>query len=155
MIQTVTATGQLNPAHQRSSRQPGFRYHQQNLYRVDFSPTWCTNGQLIEQWTFHLQGCRATGPGETLASARAAWKWPRAEAERSEALYQSKIGAKSDYGHRPAATLLSRGPGFIVRKPRFIPCAVFNLSSNYLLSTISFSFSLQFFSFPYELGVVN
>jgi len=101
MIQTVTATGQLNPVTnvQVGSQVSGII---SKLY-ADFN-TLVTNGQLIAQLdpsTYKAVEAQARGE---LASARAALELAQAEAERSEALYQSKIVAKSD-NDTAAATL--------------------------------------------------
>jgi HlyD family secretion protein len=94
MIQTVTATGQLNPVTnvQVGSQVSGII---SKLY-ADFN-TPVTNGQLIAQLdpsTYKAVEAQARGE---LANARAALELAQAEAERSETLYQSKIVAKSDY----------------------------------------------------------
>jgi len=93
MIQTVTATGQLNPVTnvQVGSQVSGII---SKLY-ADFN-TLVTNGQLIAQLdpsTYKAQEAQARGD---LANAKAALELAQAEAERSETLYQSKIVAKAD-----------------------------------------------------------
>ncbi len=100
LIQTVTATGQLNPVTnvQVGSQVSGII----SKLNADFNST-VTNHQLIAQLdpaTYKAIVAQATGD---VANAKAALELAKAEEEREDALYQSKIVAKSDYDTAVAA----------------------------------------------------
>jgi HlyD family secretion protein len=94
LIQLVTATGQLNPMTNVTvgSQVSG---NIKKLY-VDYNSL-VTNGQVIAQLdpaNYKAQLAQAAGD---LANARAGLELSQAEAERSKALFDSKIIAQSDY----------------------------------------------------------
>ena len=94
IIQAVTATGQLNPVTNVTvgSQVSGII---SRLY-VDYnSPV--TNGQLVAQLDpANYKALLAQADGD-LANSQAALELAKVEEERADALYQSKILAKSDY----------------------------------------------------------
>ena len=94
LIQLVTATGQLNPMTNVTvgSQVSG---NIKTLY-VDYNSL-VTNGQVIAQLdpaNYKAQLAQAAGD---LANAKAGLELAQAEAERSKALFDSKIIAQSDY----------------------------------------------------------
>ena len=100
LIQTVTATGQLNPVTnvQVGSQVSGII----SKLNADFNST-VTNHQLIAQLdpaTYKALVAQASGD---LANAKAALELAQAEKDREEALFNSKIVAKSDYDTAVAA----------------------------------------------------
>ncbi len=100
LVQLVTATGQLNPMTNVlvGSQVSG---NIKRLY-VDFNSI-VTNGEVIAQLdpaNYNAQVAQMRGD---LANAKAALELAQAEEERSQALYESKIVAKSDYDTAVAA----------------------------------------------------
>jgi HlyD family secretion protein len=94
LIQTVTATGQLNPVTnvQVGSQVSGII---RKLY-ADFNST-VTNGQLVAQLdpaTYKAIAAQAAGD---LANAKAALELAQAESDRANILYTNKIVAKADF----------------------------------------------------------
>jgi HlyD family secretion protein len=100
LIQMVTATGQLNP---KTNVDVGSQVSGiiNKLY-VDFNST-VTNGQVVAQLDPATYKAIVAGAAADLASAKAALELAKAEEERSDALYKSKIVAQSDYDSAVAA----------------------------------------------------
>ncbi len=132
MIQTVTATGQLNPVTnvQVGSQVSGII----SKLHADFN-TPVTNGQLIAELdpsTYKALEAQAKGD---LANAKAALELAQAEEERSNALYQSKIVAKSDYDSAVAS--LHQAEAQVSIKEASLSQAQVNLAYTYIYAPIN------------------
>lgn len=123
LIQTVSATGQVNP---KTNVDVGSQVSGiiSKIY-VDFNSE-VTNHQIIAQLDPSNYRAIRDGVKADLASAKAAMELAKAEAERSQALYESKIVAASE--NDTAVATLHQAEAAVLQKEAALQQAEVNLA---------------------------